>query len=667
VDGGPASGGSMSSPSLEDPPLEQNAGADEAVAEPAEGVAQGRGDRGLWTLAVIIVLVAAVAWAWTGQSQRSAERPDGAALATRATRLSDDTVQWWSQRVRADGRVPDPTLGARGDYGTVMLMSALLHRAVAAHDQAGAAAALRALAVQAADPSLGAFELLAFSEVRAWADRRLGSDPSGAALWERYRPAIDQLLATRSTLSDNPGIRSCFADPRCYGNQKLVGAAALAALLRSGVEPAGHQSLLAYPRDRYADIGVVLDLVGPSAGDDVRRAGRGDLGLGGVLSDPPRNPTAYHALSVVMLGRLIGQLADSGLQVQPAVTAGFDRAARALLTLTAPDGDLAYFGRGQGQVWVPALVADAAAQVAARAPTAQVRGAALAVAAAALARLEHRYVGPAGALTLLPDARMIPPVPPGRSTDHYASLRTYDGLAVWALDDAATVLRGIDAKASVVPSAGEGVVVAPESNGVLTITSGHHWMAAATRSGRGDDSRYGPGLLALRSFGGSGRSRSLIPERPFLPEALPTVALEDGPREWLPDGKAEADSSRPGSALVRGTWRAGLVEELLLQRWTLRADGAVVIRWRMTAAHTVVVRAVATRSTSVGRTPGGALVTDPGGRKAAWSVLVDGRPAAVQYSTRGGGGSAYAGPLRIVALRAPVAAGSVVEVTIKPG
>src|SRR6185312_9563017 len=84
--------------------------------------------------------------------------------------------------------------------------------------------------------------------------------------------------------------------------------------------------------------------------------GRSHL-IGAVLSDPTHNPTAYLALSTMMLGRALD------LYAAPPASAllAFRRAVVALLGLTAPDGDITYLGRGQGQVWASASAAAACA------------------------------------------------------------------------------------------------------------------------------------------------------------------------------------------------------------------------------------------------------------------------------------------------------------------
>ncbi len=608
-------------------------------------------------IAVLVAVVAVTAGAHERLSPATSgtvAAPRGAGgLAVRADRLADATVAWWEPRLTDDERLPDPRLGARGDYGTVMLMTASARRAAARANQGALDRALHALAVQAEDPSLGAFELLAFAELRGWAQRRLTPDPRLAGPWLRWRPAIDALLTSRTSVTENPRIRRCFAVASCLSNQKLVGSTAVAALLATGLRAKTGAGLLADPSRRYQDLSGVLELVAGSSIPGVRIRGLRSGEIGSILSDPPSNPTAYHALSTTMLGRLIGEVRARGLVVPQAVIDAYGRAARTLIALTSPDGDLAYLGRGQGQVWVPAVIALASAQIAVDPDLIGIRSDALATADVALRRLERRYRRADGSLTLLPDEPRAAEVGPGgRSTDHYAALRTYNGLAVWALDGTARLLRGRPQAWS--PRTARGVVVAPQAGGLVTITGAQHWAAIAVERGRSDDSRYGPGLLALRDR----RGRSLVPERPFLRRPAATVALESGPEDLVPSGAVR--SLDGDSVLVAGQWRSPQRVLDLRMRWRLTPRGGMRARWRMPIDAGVLVRAVAEQR-SLRPLAGG--VQD---HSARWRVLVNGRVAPSTATVLTAGGSAYAAGTAVVALRAQATAGSVVELRIDP-
>jgi hypothetical protein len=72
------------------------------------------------------------------------------------------------------------------------------------------------------------------------------------------------------------------------------------------------------------------------------------IGSAFVLSDPPDNPLVYQGLSFGFYARAIQMLGD---RAAPAARRTLVQIARASLLVTAPDGDLAYFGRNQEEAW----------------------------------------------------------------------------------------------------------------------------------------------------------------------------------------------------------------------------------------------------------------------------------------------------------------------------
>ena len=82
----------------------------------------------------------------------------------------------------------------------------------------------------------------------------------------------------------------------------------------------------------------------------------------------------------------------------------------------APDGDLAYFGRSQGQSWALALGALAAARAAAAGPCDRRARAFQAVADRALGRLAARHpIGPGG-MAIVPSANGPATIPRSTTT-----------------------------------------------------------------------------------------------------------------------------------------------------------------------------------------------------------------------------------------------------------
>ena len=98
--------------------------------------------------------------------------------------------------------------------------------------------------------------------------------------------------------------------------------------------------------------------------------------------------------------------------------------------LVAPDGAADYFGRGEGNVWVPAVTAAAMVEGAALYP--ERAGRYLAVAEAAVARLRALHLTPDRGLLVVPGDR-----DGYEGIDSYVHTVAYNGLALWALAVAA--------------------------------------------------------------------------------------------------------------------------------------------------------------------------------------------------------------------------------------
>src|SRR5918998_315421 len=188
----------------------------------------------------------------------------------------------------------------------------------------------------------------------------------------------------------------CLTRPRCWSNLKLVDALAVLAItgaVFASPDPAAR--LHDAPAARGAAAAVVNQRV-PRVVDNGlggRNAGRRLLGT--VLSDPPPAPLAYHVMSTFVLSEAIVEL---GPGAAPAARRASRRTLDALAALVAPDGDATYLGRGQDQVWVPALTAAALANGARGAARTDPRRAAryLAAARCAIRRLERRHASPRG-------------------------------------------------------------------------------------------------------------------------------------------------------------------------------------------------------------------------------------------------------------------------------
>ena len=566
--------------------------------------------------------------------------PSGEDLSVRANAIADDVVRRWASIQGADGRFPDPLFGSGGDYGTAMLGYAMLRRGAQEGDKGLIRGGLDALLAQVDKPAGGAFELLVLARAYRWANGALPGNPLAAPFWAKAGPRLAADLASRGPIASQTASARCYSDARCYNNLKLVSSLAALELLGTGLAPASASALL-------ADIGLrgriehrLSSRVPKETGADVTRVGEAAVSGGGVLSDPPRNPLAYHALSTMMLGEVLDELGDAA--PAPALEA-YGRATRALLVLAAPDGDVTWFGRGQGQVWVPAITAAAAAGAAERTSSAVLRGRFLALAETSLTRLRSSYgVGTRG-LPLVPGA-VDATVLATRAVDPYATTRGYNGLAVYALDRASATLKRVAATATRVPSERTGVVRSPAQAGLATITRGGLWVGIGAKSRAPEDARYASGLLAMQQRDAAGAWKAVVPGRPYNPQRVGTLAIKVGGRTLVASGSVAQPG--PSSVTVRGGWAEpgspkSLVDHGTTWRWTLEDQQTLSISFRAKSTRQLVLNGLMGDGATFRKVPFGFVVANVDGSAIEYRLGVAGRRLPLERSTRAAGASAY--------------------------
>lgn len=589
----------------------------------------------------------------------------GADLAARADGIADETVARWVQLQRDDGRFPDPIVGSGEDYGTAMLGLAIARRASERGDRALVRRGLAAVLAQVERPTNGAFEPLVLAEAYRWGAATLGGRADLRDVWAEAEPQLRADLIARVPAGEATAAARCLATPACWNNLKLVGALAGAVLLRTGLSSSTPGALLADPALEDEIQATAGERIPLETGAAIDRHGEAYLAGGGLLSDPPRDPLAYHALSTALLGRLVEELGESA---PPQALEALDRASRALLLLAAPDGDLSWWGRGQGQVWVPAVAAEAAARAARRAPArGDLRGRYLAVAAAQLARLREAYGVGAIGLPLVPGAVDAATLRT-RSVDTYATTRGYNGLAVDALDRAAGILATVDGRVTRVPSTRTGSVRSPGQGGVATLSRAGRWVAISGRDRAAEDARYGSGLLALQARDAAGRWTSRIPARPHAARRIATIGIREG-GTVLPAAGAILPAAASDAITIRGGWsRPGggpTFDAGQRWRWALGRDGALTISWRARRARTVVLTALAGDGEVARSTLAGVDVMRADGTRTGYALLVGGRRTTLTRVRRDVGASAYDARLRAFELSARVPAGASVTVRIR--
>ena len=108
--------------------------------------------------------------------------------------------------------------------------------------------------------------------------------------------------------------RRCLLRPKCWSNLKLVDALAILAITRLGIASAVPGTRLSNPAAaRAAAIAVINQRVPQVAHRSLSARIRGTLRRGAVISDPPRDPLAYHALTAFMLREAVATARSGGV------------------------------------------------------------------------------------------------------------------------------------------------------------------------------------------------------------------------------------------------------------------------------------------------------------------------------------------------------------------
>jgi len=324
-------------------------------------------------------------------------------------------------------------------------------------------------------------------------------DMLGAAYAVQTLALTDERRAQLTAYMADYGIpltgRRCLLRPRCWGNLKLVDALAVLAITGTGVSSPNPAARMGNPVAARAAATEIVNVRLAQVADRGLRARIGGARVRAtVLSDPPADPLAYHALTAFMANEAIAQL---GPAAAPAARRVQRQLLDALAVLMSPDGDVTYLGRGQGQTWVPALAA-AALAAGARDAVGQPGRAAryLAGAQRAVRRLAALHAGPYG-FQVVPGALT-------RTTtagiDGYAHTVAYNGLALFGLT------RALDALAAIPPATPIGALPADQrlqvrdehASGLGIVASKRIWLAVHKTPTDANDLRHDFGALALK-------------------------------------------------------------------------------------------------------------------------------------------------------------------------
>jgi hypothetical protein len=558
-----------------------------------------------------------------------------AALAARADALVAATVEAWAHHQAPGGRFIDPSPGSSPGYGQSMLGQAMIEVGVESKRPSliddGIRALLSAGAVQPLDGTTarlyrdGGFGLLGLAGAYTWDERHLAANST----WQAARGQIAaNILGSPAVPGDDSSAMRCYVDRSCYSNLKLVTATAQLTLAGTGLR----QVFSAAANTRaFAARAQISTFLGQAARHTTHTAhtlrSAALIRDAGILADPPTgDPLAYDELSAMMLGRALQRLPPA--RTPPPLRAAFERIARGLVGLLAPDGDGSYFGRGQGEVWSVAATIDALSIAARRARDARARGRYLAAAERALQRLETVYPPGSWGLPLVPRlsslgnpayASEAPPFeganPVYLGIDPYATSAVYNGLAVWALRDAVRTLAHT-ASAPARPLAADVPGAFLIKRNLIAVRAHNLWWAVHA-SDANADARYGFGLLAAELQEGS-EWVPVLPYRPFT--LLPTSSgplITRGGSAFFPVGQRLWLDGRGAVRVLGGwSWRPGIRPTLDKDtQWVFApvANG-VSMRFRSRPRETYVFQAWFARGARVQADARGVRIVEPDGR-----------------------------------------------------
>jgi hypothetical protein len=472
-------------------------------------------------------------------------------------RLTGRVATAWLGRRAATGLFRDPITGAAGHgYGPAMLAEVLMREGHRRHDRRMVDAGLRALARNASaaagdgDPG-NPLELLGTASAYLWGERNL----AGTAAWSRWSAAPRAYLRGWEGADVGVSAQRCFAAPTCWNNYKIVDAAAVLLLLQTELSSASPEARADL---RVRAMAVLREGVPRALGGSAQVEGRGVRLSGlGLLADQPTYPLAYHAMSVAALARALEAL---GSRAPAGATDAFRRAMLAQAAFMAPDGDVAFLGRAQGESWALGATAYAGQYCAATFARSFPRSAGMCATLAnrAVGRLARLHGFRKGVMAIVPRFATTPLTDAG--LERYARVMTFNGLTgvflSWAQGAAR---RAADVQPAPLPLDAGGAFVDPAQARLAVVRRGPVWLAVHGIGPKGvDDLRYDFGVVALK-FRRPGGWVDVMPQRPLVED---TGALDGGgPALWtaaglaFPHGRRITADARTGEVRVRGGYR----------------------------------------------------------------------------------------------------------------
>ena len=338
-----------------------------------------------------------------------------------------------------------------------------------------------------------------------------------------------------------------------FSNHYLVEALEVFELQRTGLRTRNRRALLGPGLGRAVRIYRRMINVGIPRIERMQRQRRRGVTTF-LISDPPDYPLAYQGLALGYYAQAMRMIGGGSA----AARATLRRAVNASWLLTAPDGELGWFGRSMAESWAQAGTA-LGAETAANRPGASTRERlrSRAVREAALRRLRDAYGnGPRG-------YRFIPALKVddrlgARALEPYAGSPSFGGLTLmllnWTLDE---MPRRERPRGSLAATRNFQATLSRGQSKFAVVRRGRSWFAVKQGQSRRrypGDLRYDFGLVHLKRAAGRGW-RDIVPLRPLTYAKVASAGplLIRGSRRGYPWGTRTR--VRRGTVTVFGGWK----------------------------------------------------------------------------------------------------------------
>ena len=451
---------------------------------------------------ILVALLAACACAVPAQASRTDD------LRGQARRLAREIAKPWRHgRQYSNGSFKDE-VGGTSSYGEAVLGYGLINEGLREHDSTAIGVGLKAMhyatnRYSSVNGAISVFQNMAVGFTYRLAQRKLRHDHR----WTRIRPTVESFMRRQPLVRLTP-------DPEHFANHLLVESNTVFNYVRSGVTSSDPNAIVGPGRDsryyyakRFIEEGVphlMAPAVRPTGGDNTL-----------LLSDPPDKPLAYQGLSIGLYARAMDTLGHAGARADLTLR----RALEASWRLTAPDGDMSYFGRNQEEAWTLAATAYGARIAERLHSTSTTRSRRYeALALRALQRIRDVHLGGPGGVWPVPATAIN--ADESRSAIDHGGYAPYGGLTLMFLDLLADTESPKHSDASDVYSDHGGTAILGRGESLFASERiGRLWFAVRANPSldRPTDVRYDGGLLRAKLKTSDGSWFDLIPTRPRLP------------------------------------------------------------------------------------------------------------------------------------------------------